>query len=52
MSAIHEQLQLSNHLFSAANFMEEDDEPEDNPVPLPVHYPRLWEAADYSSEED
>jgi hypothetical protein len=52
LSAIHEQLQLSNHLFGAANFMDENDEPEDNPVAKPERYPRLWEAAKNDLEED
>jgi hypothetical protein len=39
LAAIHEQLQLTNHLLGAAHFTPED-EPEENPVPPPERYPR------------
>lgn len=48
LAAIHEQVQLTNHLLGQAHFTGEDDE---NPIPAPTRYPRGGELPEEDDEE-
>lgn len=49
LAAIHEQVQLTNHLLGAAHFTKEDEE---NPIPAPKRLPRGGERQPDEDDEE
>jgi hypothetical protein len=49
LAAIHEQVQLTNHLLGQAHFTDNDGE--GNPIPEPSRYPRGGEPPEEDDEE-
>lgn len=49
LAAIHEQIQLTNHLLGAAHFTDEDTE---NPIPAPDRLPRGGERKPVGDDEE
>jgi hypothetical protein len=49
LCAIHEQVQLTNHLLGAAHFTDEDTE---NPIPAPTRLPRGGERPPDEDDEE